>query len=292
MISRDPQTGVVFAAGGKWTTWREMAEELVDEVVNGVDVNAEPCTTTSIGLLGRDGWEPTLSVQLVQHGGVRSEVANHLAQAYGGRAWDVLALARPTGKRYPRFGIPLAEGYPYVEAEVRYACREHAVTIEDILSRRTRLAFLNAEAARDAVERVAEIMTEELGWTAEERAKQLAHAYDYVKCFGGPVADKTEAELRTATDADLREAFARVDADGSGYVSVDELRRAAAFLGFPVDASDAEFGKMDTNGDGKASFEEFAQWWNASDARLSRQFALDPGGKKRTQSNTSGAFLG
>ena len=59
-----------------------------------------------------------------------------------------------------------------------------------------------------------------------------------------------------------------------------------------MDDSDAEFGKMDTNGDGKASFEEFAQWWNASDARLSRRFALDPGGKKRTQSNTSGAFLG
>ena len=270
-----------------------MAEELVDEVCVDFE-NAEPCSTTSIGLLGRDGWEPTLAVQLVQHGGVRAEVANHLASAYGGRSWDVLALARPTGKRYPRFGIPLAEGYPYVEAEVRYACREHAVTIEDILSRRTRLAFLNAEAARDAVERVAEIMSEELGWTAEERKRQLAHAYDYVKCFGGPIADKTEAELRTATDADLREAFARVDADGSGYVSVDELRRAAAFLGFPVDASDAEFGQMDTNGDGKASFEEFAAWWNEAPARerLQRQFRLDPGGKNRTQRNTSGAFLG
>ena len=147
-----------------------MAEELVDEVVDGVDVDAEPCTTSTIGLLGRDGWEPTLSVQLVQHGGVRAEVANHLASAYGGSAWDVLALARPHGKRYPRFGIPLAEGRPHVEAEVRYACREHAVTIEDILSRRTRLAFLNAEAARDAVPTVAEIMSEELGWSAEERA--------------------------------------------------------------------------------------------------------------------------
>ena len=78
-------------------------------------------------------------MQLVQRGGVRAEVANHLASAYGGRAWDVLALARPTGKRYPRFGIPLAEGYPYVEAEVRYACREHAVTVEDVLSRRSEM---------------------------------------------------------------------------------------------------------------------------------------------------------
>ena len=49
-----------------------MAEELVDEVCVDFE-NAEPCSTTSIGLLGRDGWEPTLSVQLVQHGGVRAE---------------------------------------------------------------------------------------------------------------------------------------------------------------------------------------------------------------------------
>ena len=59
-------------------------------------------------------------------------------------------------------------------------------------------------------------------------------------------------------------------------------------------ASDAEFGKMDSNGDGKASFEEFAAWWNEAPARerLQRQFRLDPGGKNRTQRNTSGAFLG
>ena len=270
-----------------------MAEELVDEVCVDFE-KAEPCTTTSIGLLGRDGWEPTLAVQLVQRGGVRAEVANHLASAYGGRSWDVLALAKPTGKRYPRFGIPLAEGYPYVEAEVRYACREHAVTIEDILSRRTRLAFLNAEAARDAVPRVAEILTEELGWTAEERNRQLAHAYDYVKCFGGPIADKSEAALRTATDADLREAFERVDADGSGYVSLEELRAAAESLGFPVGASDDAFAAMDVDGNGKVCYDEFATFWNSDDefARLHRQFRLDPGGKNRTQRNTSGAFLG
>jgi glycerol-3-phosphate dehydrogenase len=117
VISRDPATNVVFAAGGKWTTWREMAEELVDEVC--VDFDAVPCTTSTIGLLGRDGWEPTLAVQLVQHGGVRAEVANHLASAYGGRAWDVLALARPTGKRYPRFGIPLAEGCAEINIQGR-----------------------------------------------------------------------------------------------------------------------------------------------------------------------------
>jgi glycerol-3-phosphate dehydrogenase len=177
---------------------------------------------------------------------------------------------------------------------VRYACREHAVTVEDILSRRTRLAFLNAEAARDAVERVAEIMAEELGWSRSERDRQLAHAYEYVRCFGGPVADKTDAALRTATDADLREAFERVDADGSGCVSVEKLRAAAESLGFPVDASDDAFAAMDVDGNGKVSYEEFATFWNSDDefARLHRQFRLDPGGKNRTQKNAAGTFLG
>lgn len=47
--------------------------------------------------------------------------------------------------------MPLAEGYPYLEAEVRYACREYAATVEDVLSRRTRLAFLNSAAALECV---------------------------------------------------------------------------------------------------------------------------------------------
>jgi glycerol-3-phosphate dehydrogenase len=293
VISRDPRTNIVFAAGGKWTTWREMAEELVDEVC--VDFEAGPCVTSTTGLLGRAGYSSTLAVQLVQRGGVRAEVANHLAAAYGGRAWDVLSLARPTGRRYPQVGVPLAEGYPYIEAEVRYACREHAATVEDVLSRRTRLAFLNAEAARDAAPRVAALMGEELGWSAAEREKQLEHAYAYVACFGGPVADKTDASLRTATDADLREAFAQIDADASGCVSVEELRAAAEDLGFPVDASDGAFAAMDADGDGAVSYDEFRAWWNGASpswGRLHRHFRLDPGGKNRTQRNSSGTFLG
>ena len=137
----------------------------MDRVCAERHLRAAPCKTPTLGLHGREGWQPTLPVMLVQKGGVGEDVAGHLAATYGGRAWDVLACARPTGKAYPRVGVPLAEGYPYIEAEVRYACREYACTVEDVLSRRTRLAFLNSVAAAACIDRVADIMMEELGWS-------------------------------------------------------------------------------------------------------------------------------
>ena len=85
-------------------------------------------------------------------------------------------MCQPTGKKWPRYGVPLAANYPYIEAEVRFACKEYACTIEDILSRRTRLAFLNSEAAMEALPRVADIMAEELGWSKKIKAKQVEAA--------------------------------------------------------------------------------------------------------------------
>ena len=175
IVSYNDESGVVFCAGGKWTTWREMAQDVVDRVTAERGLRASRCKTRDLGLLGRDGWEITTPVQLVQKYGVAESVAAHLATTYGGRAADVLELAAPTGRNYPRLGIPLADGYPYIEAEVRYACREYAVTVEDVLSRRTRLAFLNSAAATDAIPRVAELMAEELGWS-DEIAEQQATA--------------------------------------------------------------------------------------------------------------------
>ena len=66
-------------------------------------------------------------------------------------------------------GKRLVEQFPYIEAEIQYAVKEYAYTIVDILARRTRLAFLNAEAAADAIPKIADIMARELKWS---RAKK------------------------------------------------------------------------------------------------------------------------
>jgi len=194
--------------------------------------------------------------------------------------------------------VPLAEGYPYLEAEVRYACREYAATVEDVLSRRTRLAFLNSAAALECVDRVGEIMAEELGWSAAELETQKAHARDYLASYGGPSADKSRSSLREATASDLRDIFERIDVDGSGFISAKEASEASELLGFPTDGSSLdEFRRMDADDSGGISFDEFVVWWNSERAdharrRLARHFKLNPTGKERTSKNLSGTFLG
>lgn len=123
-----------------------------------------------------------LSIKLIQKYGMSAEVAEHLAETYGGQAWTVCELSHSSELG---FGALLAPGYPYIEEEVIYACREYACTIEDILSRRTRLAFLNKDAALGAVPKVAGLMAKELGWDKDVTEKQITAATRYIESYSG-----------------------------------------------------------------------------------------------------------
>ena len=253
--------------------------------------------TLSTKVLGYDGYHKNLPVQLVQQFDIDYSAATHLANTYGGRAWDVCALAEPTGERWPKFGKLLVDGYPYLEAEVKYACHEYARTVEDVLTRRTRLAFLNREATKQAVTRTIEIMAkvggcefvggtlclqgrvslltllwfpalqQELGWDEERIEEERAATKVWLRQFGGPKPHKEGATLRAATLADLRIVFDALDADGSGSLEREELLQASADLGFAMSDEEvtAAMVRMDTNKDGSVSFDEFVAWWNSDD---------------------------
>lgn len=107
---------------------------------------------------------------------METDVAKHLSETYGDRADEVAQLAAVTGKRHPIVGKRLAEEFPYIEAEVKYAVREYACSAADVLSLRTRLAFLSYQAAEEALPRVLDIMTEELGWDEERVAQEREKA--------------------------------------------------------------------------------------------------------------------
>ena len=66
-------------------------------------------------------------------------------------------------------GKRLVEQFPYIEAEIRYGVQEYACTIVDFLARRTRLAFLNAQAAADAIPKIADIMAKEMNWSKAKK---------------------------------------------------------------------------------------------------------------------------
>lgn len=203
------ESGLLTCAGGKWTTYRQMAEETVDEaikafrlkpgpVTNAPDVSGTEmiddgarldgsCQTHQVRLVGAHGYSKTLFINLIQHYGLETEVAKHLIESYGDRAWTVAELATPTHQRFPARGIRLAPLYPFIEAEVRYGIRhEYAQTAVDLLARRTRLAFLNAHAALDALPRVIDLMASELGWDSARQDAEWRDAVDFLRSMGLP----------------------------------------------------------------------------------------------------------
>ena len=204
IISTNPVSGVTFVAGGKWTTWREMAQDVLDKILGE---GCTKCNTLDIVLHGGEGCTKSLNIQLIQKYGLTPDVAEHLVKTYGGRVWELLANAKPTGKQWPRYGHKLVSNYPYIEEEVRYACREYACTIEDVLSRRTRLAFLNSEAAMEVLPRVAEIMAEELGWSRRVKAAQIKSAMAYIKSYGGRIPVDNDLSVRLPTTSDAKDIF-------------------------------------------------------------------------------------
>ncbi|XP_037074718.1 LOW QUALITY PROTEIN: glycerol-3-phosphate dehydrogenase, mitochondrial-like, partial [Pollicipes pollicipes] len=228
-------SGLVTIAGGKWTTYRSMAEETVDAAVRAAALPASRCRTQGLLLEGAHDWTPNMYIRLVQDLGMDPEVAQHLADTYGDRAFAVAKHAAPTGKAWPTVGRRLDEEFPYLEAEVRYAVREYAATAVDVLGRRLRLAFLNNMAAEHALPRVVDILAEELGWSATERQKQLDEALTFLRTEMGQTVNQ-ESRLQVPINLTVREVqtytkrFQALDREKKGFISVVDLRQELSDL--------------------------------------------------------------
>ncbi len=135
--------GLISVLGGKWTTYRKMAEEAVDQAIASTGLEPSgPCVTSTLRLLGADGFTPELAGQLATEYGLEEDISRHLAQAYGGLAKELLEQAGPQGRQR------LLDGHPYIRAEIDWAReREMAMTAEDILQRRLRIGMLDGKAA-------------------------------------------------------------------------------------------------------------------------------------------------
>lgn len=202
-------SGLITCSGGKWTTYRQMAEETVDEAVKEFKLNTGTltnpprvsgtelvddgatldgtCQTHQVKLIGAHGWSKTLFINLIQHYGIETEVAKHLTESYGDRAWQVAALCQPTEQRFPVRGTRLSALYPFVDGEVRYAMRhEYAQTAVDVIARRTRLSFLNAQAALESLPLVIDLMSEELKWNKKRQDREWKDAVTFLGSMGLP----------------------------------------------------------------------------------------------------------
>lgn len=159
-ISRDhvihiDRSGLVSVMGGKWTTYRHMAEDCVDQAATLAQLPERPCTTHHLHI----------------HAFHETAKQFGVLSVYGADAIAIQKLIDADGT----LGQPLHPALPCIKAQVVWAVRqEMARTLEDVLARRTRALFLNARAALEMAPAVAHLMAAELGWDDAAREKQLA----------------------------------------------------------------------------------------------------------------------
>ncbi|RTG83975.1 glycerol-3-phosphate dehydrogenase [Schistosoma bovis] len=109
---------LITIAGGKWTTYRSMAEETVDKAIKVCDLKPTgPCRTKGLLLEGAHGWSPNLFIQIVQEYGMDVDVARHLTGIYGDKAITIANISKLTGLRWPILGKKLHPEFPFIEAE-------------------------------------------------------------------------------------------------------------------------------------------------------------------------------
>ena len=155
-VIRTSPTGLVSVAGGKWTTSRHMARQIVDQTEAVARLARRPSTTATL----------------------------HLHGATAGPSDDVLGTDRPLADALPGAGVRLHPRLTLTEAEVRHAVRfELARDVEDILARRHRALFVDARAAIEAAAPVAAILADELGWSDEHRRERTKAFHQLAEGF-------------------------------------------------------------------------------------------------------------
>jgi glycerol-3-phosphate dehydrogenase len=170
-VEVDSSSGLISVLGGKWTTYRTMAEDAIDTVMQFLAMPAVPCITRDYRLTGSEEWSPNFWAELVRDYGISKETARRLSHKFGAAAKEVLALAKDN----PRLKEPIVEGSSSVLAEVVYCVREEmAISIEDILARRTGLQVFSWEQARAAAPTVGAMMALELGWSLGQQKDAIA----------------------------------------------------------------------------------------------------------------------
>jgi len=151
-------SGLITIAGGKWTTYRRMAEDTVDKAIQRSGLPERACVTETLMIHGAPRGDS--GGKGAGAFGVSDGAWGETLQIYGTDAEHILALAASN----PEWGKLLHPRLPYIQAEVVWAAREElCMTVEDALSRRTRSLLLDARAAIECAPLVASLLAAELG---------------------------------------------------------------------------------------------------------------------------------
>ncbi|KUJ70028.1 glycerol-3-phosphate dehydrogenase [Streptomyces albus subsp. albus] len=169
-----PAPGLVVVAGGKYTTYRVMAKDAVDEAVHGLDRRVADCCTEEVPLAGAEGYRALWNARarLAQRSGLHVARIEHLLGRYGSLVVQLLELIAAD----PALGEPLTGADDYLRAEVVYAAsHEGARHLDDVLTRRTRISIETFDRGTRCAREAAELIAPVLDWDADRVDREVEH---------------------------------------------------------------------------------------------------------------------
>ena len=167
-----PLQGFVSIAGGKYTTYRVMAQDAVDAAADDIRRSVPESPTKEIPILGADGYKAMINraALIADEMKLSEDQVIHLLDRYGSKIEDIAELIEADKS----LAKPLTKDLPYLRAEVAYAItHEGARNVDDILSRRTRIAIETSDFGLSLVDEIAQLMAPYLGWSAAAKKKSI-----------------------------------------------------------------------------------------------------------------------
>jgi glycerol-3-phosphate dehydrogenase len=174
-----PAAGFVSIAGGKYTTYRVMGKDVVDRAVIELRKLTQNSVTEKLPLVGADGYFALeqQKERIAQESGLDVETVTHLLNRHGSLISEILELIQ----EQPKLAAKLDADLPYIKAEIVYAAsHEGARSVDDVISRRTRLSFEAVNHGVYLADEVAALIAPILGWSAKERKESIAHYAELV----------------------------------------------------------------------------------------------------------------
>ena len=205
-----PVPGLVIVAGGKYTTYRVMAEDAVDAAVKQLPGKVGKSITDRVPLIGADGYQALANNQdkLAAEVNLDEPRVKHLLGRYGSLIREVVALI----DERPELGDPLTKAPKYLKVEAVYAVsHEGALHLDDILARRTRISVDTWDRGDGAAQEVAELVAPLLGWNADAVANEVEHYRARVKA---EIESQQMPDDQTADAARMGAPEVRVGAEG------------------------------------------------------------------------------
>jgi glycerol-3-phosphate dehydrogenase len=166
--------GLITIAGGKYTTYRVMAEDAVDAAARNLPQRVPGSVTAQTPLLGAQGWHALWNRRrrLAEEVGLHVSRVEHLLGRYGAMITEILDLL----EQRPELGERIAGADTYLKVEAVYAAsHEGALHLDDLLTRRTRISIETFDRGVAAAHDVAPLMGEVLGWDEERIAREIEH---------------------------------------------------------------------------------------------------------------------